>query len=64
MIGPNMKFQTGTRKRGLFARNPTPPEGKIEYEPFLYLHTVTRKEAFVPDRITLVFAVIYLRFHE
>jgi hypothetical protein len=54
MIGPNMKFQAGTLRRGLFARNATPPEGEIEHEPFLYLRTVTRKEAFVPDRMTLV----------
>jgi hypothetical protein len=54
MIGPNMKFQAGTLRRGLFARNATPPEREIEHEPFLYQRTVTRKKACVPDRMTLV----------
>jgi hypothetical protein len=62
MIGPNMKFQGGALRRRRFAHNATPPEGEIEHETFLYLHTVSRKEAFVSDRITLVFAVLE-RFH-
>jgi hypothetical protein len=54
MIGPNVKFQAGTLRRGQFAHNATPPEGEIKHETFLYLRTVTRKEAFVPDRVTLI----------
>jgi hypothetical protein len=54
MIGPNVKFQAGTLRRGLFARNATSSEGEIEHEPFLYLCPVTGKEAFVSDRMTLV----------
>jgi hypothetical protein len=54
MIGPNVKFQACTLRRGQFAHNATPPEGEIQHEPFLYLRTVAGKEAFVPDRITLV----------
>jgi hypothetical protein len=64
MIGPNMKFQAGTLRRGLFAHNATPPEGDIEYETVLYVRTVTRKEAFVPDGMTMAYAVFYLRLHE
>jgi hypothetical protein len=63
MIGPNMKFQACTPRRGLFAHNTTPSEGEIEHETFLYLRTVTRKEAFIPDRVTFVGAELYLRFH-
>jgi hypothetical protein len=54
MIGPNMKFQGGALRRGQVAHNATPSEGEIKHETFLYLRTVTRKEAFVPDRITLI----------
>jgi hypothetical protein len=63
LIGPNMKFYRDTGRNVNCARQPTLSEGKVEHETVLDMHTVSGKDTFETDRITLVLTVLHCGFH-
>jgi len=63
LIGPNMKFYRDTGRNVNGAHQPTPSEGKVKHETFLETHTVSGKNTFETDKITLVLTVLHCGFH-